>query len=91
MSFDSKLRCGVVDFYFSLYGTKQPLCLPNPILADILKPQPITSSITPITPASREPSPIQELFSHNSNQKSSTSKRAISDVSSPPIVKVILQ
>ncbi|XP_043273259.1 transcription initiation factor TFIID subunit 2 [Venturia canescens] len=32
LSHDSKLRCDLVDFYYTLYGSKRPLCLPIPEL-----------------------------------------------------------
>lgn len=32
LSHDSKLRCDFVDFYYTLYGSKRPLCLPIPEL-----------------------------------------------------------
>lgn len=41
LSHDTKLRCDLVDLYFTLYGSKRPVCLPIPIpeLANIMKPQ----------------------------------------------------
>uniref|UniRef100_A0A8D9B9A4 Transcription initiation factor TFIID subunit 2 n=1 Tax=Cacopsylla melanoneura TaxID=428564 RepID=A0A8D9B9A4_9HEMI len=36
---DSQLRCNFVDLYNTLYGTKQPLCLPNPQVQSLFKPQ----------------------------------------------------
>jgi len=39
LSHDAKLRCNLVDLYYTLYGTKTPLCLPIPELAMITKPR----------------------------------------------------
>ncbi|KAL1451109.1 hypothetical protein WDU94_003402 [Cyamophila willieti] len=36
---DSQMRCNFVDLYYTLYGTKQPLCLPNPQVQSLFKPQ----------------------------------------------------
>ncbi|XP_012273094.1 transcription initiation factor TFIID subunit 2 isoform X3 [Orussus abietinus] len=33
LSHDAKLRCDLVDLYYTLYGSKRPLCLPIPELA----------------------------------------------------------
>lgn len=47
LSHDPKLRCDLVDFYYTLYGTKTPLCLPIPELA-MLKPIKVEPSTTPL-------------------------------------------
>lgn len=39
LSHDAKLRCDLVDLYYSLYGTKVPFCLPIPEIATITKPR----------------------------------------------------
>lgn len=39
LSHDAKLRCDLVDLYYTLYGTKRPPCLPIPELALIAKPR----------------------------------------------------
>ncbi|KAL6435232.1 hypothetical protein ACFW04_005360 [Cataglyphis niger] len=39
LSHDAKLRCDLVDLYYTLYGTKVPFCLPIPELATIMKPR----------------------------------------------------
>lgn len=39
LSHDTKLRCDLVDLYYTLYGTKRPVCLPVPELASLIKPQ----------------------------------------------------
>lgn len=31
--FDSRLRCDMVDLYYTLYGRRRPFCLPIPELA----------------------------------------------------------
>nr|KAF7415465.1 hypothetical protein H0235_012057 [Vespula pensylvanica] len=41
LSHDAKLRCDLVDLYYTLYGTKRPVCLPIPELALITKPRKI--------------------------------------------------
>ena len=38
LSHDAKLRCDLVDLYYTLYGSKRPLCLPIPELG-CLKPR----------------------------------------------------
>ncbi|XP_077291969.1 TATA-box binding protein associated factor 2 isoform X2 [Arctopsyche grandis] len=37
LSNDSRLRCDIVDVYFTLYGTRIPLCLPIPELQGVLR------------------------------------------------------
>lgn len=39
LSHDAKLRCDLVDLYYTLYGTKVPFCLPIPELTMIMKPK----------------------------------------------------
>lgn len=36
LSHDTRLRCDLVDLYYTLYGTKRPVCLPIPELAGVL-------------------------------------------------------
>lgn len=46
LSHDTKLRCDLVDLYYTLYGSRRPLCLPLPELAAfnrIRKPGPHVS------------------------------------------------
>lgn len=38
LSHDTRLRCDLVDLYYTLYGTRRPVCLPIPELAGILRP-----------------------------------------------------
>lgn len=39
LSHDPKIRCDLVDLYYTLYGSKRPLCLPIPEIAAITKPK----------------------------------------------------
>lgn len=39
LSHDAKLRCDLVDLYYTLYGTKMPFCLPIPEIVAITKPR----------------------------------------------------
>lgn len=39
LSHDAKLRCDLVDLYYTLYGTKVPFCLPIPEIVAITKPR----------------------------------------------------
>lgn len=39
LSHDAKLRCDWVDFYYTLYGSKRPLCLPIKELEMLFKPK----------------------------------------------------
>lgn len=39
LSHDPKIRCDLVDLYYTLYGSKRPFCLPIPELAAITKPK----------------------------------------------------
>lgn len=39
LSHDAKLRCDLVDLYYTLYGTKVPFCLPVPEITTITKPK----------------------------------------------------
>lgn len=41
LSHDAKLRCDLVDLYYTLYGTKVPFCIPIPELVAITKPKKI--------------------------------------------------
>ncbi|CAG2122886.1 unnamed protein product, partial [Medioppia subpectinata] len=36
LSYDSKIRCAVVDFYYTLYGRGRPSCLPKPEFSVVL-------------------------------------------------------
>lgn len=36
LSHDTRLRCDLVDLYYTLYGTRRPVCLPIPELAGIM-------------------------------------------------------
>ncbi|KAK0171350.1 hypothetical protein PV328_009091 [Microctonus aethiopoides] len=56
LSHDSKLRCDLVDLYYTLYGTKRPLCLPIPELVNLLKPKKIGPSLSP---NSEEPAQVE--------------------------------
>ncbi|XP_063225105.1 transcription initiation factor TFIID subunit 2 [Bacillus rossius redtenbacheri] len=54
LSYDSRLRCDIVDLYYTLYGTRRPLCLPVPEMVAILgslKPERRSS------PVHKEPKP----------------------------------
>lgn len=65
LSFDSTLRCDMVDLYYALYGTKRPLCIPTPELSAILKPQkihPITNISGNLDSRSRPISPYTSSF-----------------------------
>lgn len=35
-SHDTRLRCDLVDFYYTLYGIRRPVCLPLPELSGIM-------------------------------------------------------
>lgn len=39
LSHDSRLRCELVDLYYTLYGIRRPTCLPIPELAGVLNLQ----------------------------------------------------
>ena len=47
LSHDPKLRCDWVDFYYTLYGSKRPLCLPIKELEMLLKPKKAPPSTSP--------------------------------------------
>lgn len=47
LSHDAKLRCSLVDLYYTLYGTKAPFCLPIPELALISKPKKVGPPVSP--------------------------------------------
>uniref|UniRef100_A0A023F4P3 Transcription initiation factor TFIID subunit 2 n=1 Tax=Triatoma infestans TaxID=30076 RepID=A0A023F4P3_TRIIF len=34
LSHDSKMRCSVIDLYFTMFGKKRPACLPPPVVAE---------------------------------------------------------
>lgn len=39
LSHDTRLRCDLVDLYYTLYGTRRPTCLPIPETEGLYKPQ----------------------------------------------------
>lgn len=53
LSHDTRLRCDLVDLYFTLYGNRRPVCLPIPELANILKPQKIHQTTPPPGPEAK--------------------------------------
>lgn len=61
LSHDTRLRCDMVDFYYSLYGTKRPLCLPstNSELSALYKPQ----KVAPPKESVKEPvvAPVEKI------------------------------
>ncbi|XP_001664244.2 transcription initiation factor TFIID subunit 2 [Aedes aegypti] len=75
LSHDTRLRCDMVDLYYTLYNTRVPHCLPNPELASILKPQKLASSFAAV--ADKEPNPPEpagiDLESFSSKRARSTS------------------
>jgi transcription initiation factor TFIID subunit 2 len=70
LSNDTRLRCDMVDLYYSLYGVKRPLCLPsnNSELASLYKPQKVApvkesvSEVEKITVAKSEPEEDQIII-----------------------------
>lgn len=42
LSHDTRLRCDMVDFYYSVYGVKKPVCLPNSEISSLYKPQKVS-------------------------------------------------
>lgn len=52
LSHDSRLRCDMVDLYYSLYGSKRPMCLPQAELAAMFKPQKVAASSSASTSSS---------------------------------------
>ncbi|EZA62441.1 Transcription initiation factor TFIID subunit [Ooceraea biroi] len=63
LSHDAKLRCDLVDLYYTLYGTKIPLCLPIPELAAITKPR---KAGPPSPEREIKPTPVQHARQHES-------------------------
>ncbi|XP_012265791.1 transcription initiation factor TFIID subunit 2 isoform X2 [Athalia rosae] len=47
LSHDTKLRCDLVDLYYTLYGSKRPLCLPIPELAAMTRPRKAGPHVSP--------------------------------------------
>lgn len=37
LSNDARLRCDLVDLYYTLYGTKRPICVPLPEIQAMMK------------------------------------------------------
>lgn len=64
LSHDTKLRCDLVDLYFTLYGSRRPTCLPIPELANVLKPQKIHAG----PPGGPEPKRIKTMHPLRGNQ-----------------------
>lgn len=64
LSHDTRLRCDLVDLYYTLYGTRRPTCLPIPELAGVL----------PI------PKHDMKKIKHTPSQKPSTSTSNIVDL-----------
>lgn len=70
LSHDARLRCDLVDLYYTLYGSRRPVCLPIPELAGVLNPTKLkTSSFMPKIPITSA--------SHSSNQAGSNSNVAV--------------
>uniref|UniRef100_A0A8D8N598 Transcription initiation factor TFIID subunit 2 n=5 Tax=Culex pipiens TaxID=7175 RepID=A0A8D8N598_CULPI len=74
LSHDTRLRCDMVDLYYTLYGTRVPNCLPNPELASILKPQKLASSFAAVanrerTDSERERDQLAEIELESMSQK----------------------
>lgn len=90
LSHDSKLRCDYVDIFYSLYGTRAPLCLPNAELSAMFKPQKINFGNEPKSrPPSRPATPLSSLQSsviHESNYESN-SLHGISPIASGTGIK----
>lgn len=72
LSHDSRLRCELVDLYYTLYGTRKPTCLPIPELAGVLNLQ---------------KQDIKKMKSFSSIQKSSTTTSAMETKRSSPSLK----
>lgn len=64
LSHDAKLRCDLVDLYYTLYGSKRPLCLPVPELMSLTKPKKVSGSGSP----ERELKPIPHIKHETLNE-----------------------
>ncbi|XP_058805308.1 transcription initiation factor TFIID subunit 2 [Phymastichus coffea] len=67
LSHDPKLRCDLVDLYYTLYGSKTPLCLPIPELAMLTKPKRVAPAVSPEKDVSHLP-PIPHVKPEPSNE-----------------------
>ncbi|KAJ8680194.1 hypothetical protein QAD02_015981 [Eretmocerus hayati] len=76
LSHDPKLRCDLVDLYYTLYGSKMPLCLPIPELAMLTKPQKVENvknsdikSLPPIPHVKTEVNQVADVIDVTSNKR----------------------
>ena len=81
LSHDPKIRCDLVDLYYTLYGPKRPLCLPIPELAAITKPKKVgpqspEQDMKPTVPHIKHETPVVEVdnTSGPAKRKSSPSR-----------------
>lgn len=72
LSHDSRLRCELVDLYYTLYGIRKPTCLPIPELAGVLNLQ---------------KHDVKKMKSFSTIQKSSTITSAVETKRNSPALK----
>uniref|UniRef100_A0AAG5D466 Transcription initiation factor TFIID subunit 2 n=1 Tax=Anopheles atroparvus TaxID=41427 RepID=A0AAG5D466_ANOAO len=74
LSHDTRLRCDMVDLYYTLYGVRMPHCLANQELESILRPQKVTSSFS------------SSSFSDRPNRRNSNDASGADDIELGPYV-----
>ncbi len=76
LSHDTRLRCDLVDVYYTLYGSKRPVCLPIPELAGLMHPQKV--DVKKSTPHIPKLLPNPEI-KHSPNPKDTSTSIIIDD------------
>ncbi|KAL7294026.1 hypothetical protein TKK_0012596 [Trichogramma kaykai] len=86
LSHDPKLRCDLVDLYYTLYGSKTPMCLPNPEIDELLKPKKVAKTNSEITtPLPQIPLIKQEPVNKTDGLNIPVTKRKVSPVPEVPV------
>ncbi|CAB0042159.1 unnamed protein product [Trichogramma brassicae] len=75
LSHDPKLRCDLVDLYYTLYGSKTPMCLPNPEIDELLKPKKVAKTNSEITLKKKKKEKKKHKHKHKHKHKSDKEKK----------------
>lgn len=92
LSHDAKLRCDWVDFYYTLYGSKRPLCLPIKELEMLMRPKKVTPEREKPPPVLKEILPEPEVVA--TKRKASPDKEVTESVNvleNPDVKRVKIQ
>nr|XP_023027468.1 transcription initiation factor TFIID subunit 2-like [Leptinotarsa decemlineata] len=81
LSHDTRLRCDLVDLYYSLYGTKRPVCIPVAQLSGIM-----TSNKQDITKIKKIPTIPKMLTTTSAEAKKIISPASTSKDGAPQVI-----